>query len=100
MTGQLINAVLEDRPLIRWWPFMGEAVWTLVWCGVGGMVFWRFARLGPLLLASGGSVSLLTLACYGFMVGPVVWVPWLPALMGWGITGSAVGYMTYRLRKG
>ena len=100
MTSQLINAVLEDRPLMGWWPFMGEAVWILVWCGAGGMVFWRSVRLGPLLLASVGSVSLLTLACYGFMVGPVVWVPWLPALMGWGITGSAVGYMTYRLRKG
>ncbi|ESA32550.1 wd40 repeat-containing protein [Leptolyngbya sp. Heron Island J] len=100
MTSQLINAVLEDRPLISWWPFMGEAVWILVWCGVGGVVFWRFVRLGPLLLASVGSISLLTLACYGFMVGPVVWVPWVPTLIGWGITGSAVGYMTYRLRKG
>ena len=29
-----------------------------------------------------------------------IWVPWIPALMGWGITSSAVGYMTYRLRKG
>ncbi|MEO0868331.1 MAG: CHASE2 domain-containing protein, partial [Cyanobacteria bacterium J06642_11] len=100
MISQLINAALEDRPLMHWWPFIEEAGWILLWSGVGGIIFWRFVRPVPVLLASLGSVSLLTLACYGFMVGPVVWVPWVPALMGWGITGSAVGYMTYRLRKG
>ncbi len=100
MISQLVNAALEDRPLIRWWPFMGEAGWILLWAGIGGLVFWRCVRLGPLLIASFGSVGVLTLACYGFMVGPVIWVPWVPALIGWGITGSAVGYMTYRLRKG
>ncbi|MBT9315887.1 TIR domain-containing protein [Leptothoe spongobia] len=100
MISQLINAVLEERPLIRWWPFVGEVGWVLLWSGVGGFVFWRFVRPGPLLAAGFGAVGLLTLACYGFMVGPVIWVPWVPALVGWGITGSAVGYMTYRLRKG
>ena len=100
MVSQLINAVLEDRPLIRWWPFWGETGWILLWSGIGGAVFWRFVRPLPVLLASVGSLGLLTLTCYGFMVGPVIWVPWIPALMGWGIAGSAVGYMTYRLRKG
>ena len=100
MVSQLINAVLEDRPLMRWWPFWGETVWILLWSAVGGVIFWRFVRLRLVLLASIGSVGLLTLACYGFMVGPVIWVPWVPALVGWGITGSAVGYMTYRLRRG
>jgi CHASE2 domain-containing sensor protein len=100
MVSQLINAVLEDRPLMRWWPFVGEAGWILLWSGIGGLVFWRCVRLKTLAFASVGSVGILTLACYGFMVGPVIWVPWVPALMGWGITGSAVGYMTYRLRKG
>lgn len=100
MISQLVNAVLEDRPLIRWWPFMGEAAWILLWSGIGGLVFWRCVRLGPVLIASFGSVGILTLACYGFMVGPVIWVPWVPALIGWGMTGSTVGYMTYRLRKG
>ncbi|MEM9265641.1 MAG: TIR domain-containing protein [Cyanobacteria bacterium P01_F01_bin.13] len=100
MISQLVNTALEDRPLIRWWPFVGEAGWILLWCGVGGIVFWGFVRPVPVLIAGIGTVSLLTLACYGFMVGPVIWVPWVPALIGWGITGSAVGYMTYRLRKG
>ena len=100
MISQLVNAVLEDRPLMRWWPFLGETVWILWWSGVGGVVFWRFVRRGPLLLAGLGSISLLTLACYGFMVGPVIWVPWVPALVGWAITSSTVSYMTYRLRKG
>ncbi|MEA5463396.1 CHASE2 domain-containing protein [Leptothoe sp. PORK10 BA2] len=100
MISQLINAVLEERPLMRWWPFLGESGWILLWSSMGGLVFWWFVRPGPLLLAGLGSISLLTLACYGFMVGPVIWVPWVPALVGWGMTGSAVGYMTYRLRRG
>lgn len=100
MVSQLINAVLEDRPLMRWWPFVGEAGWILLWSGIGGVIFWRFVRPVPVLLAGLGSVGLLTLACYGFMVGPVLWVPWVPALVGWGMTGGTVGYLTYRLRKG
>jgi CHASE2 domain-containing sensor protein len=85
---------------MRWWPFWGEAGWILLWSGIGGVIFWRFVRPGPVLIAAVGSVSLLTLACYGFMAGFVIWVPWVPALIGWGISSSAVGYMTYRLRKG
>ncbi|NEP62694.1 MAG: TIR domain-containing protein, partial [Symploca sp. SIO2G7] len=100
MISQLINAVLEERPLMRWWPFMGEAGWILLWSGVGGVIFWQLVRPVPVMVAAIGSIGLLTIACYGFMVGPVIWVPWVPALAGWGITGSAVGYMTYRLRKG
>ncbi|MEO1404800.1 MAG: CHASE2 domain-containing protein, partial [Cyanobacteria bacterium J06635_1] len=100
MISQLINAALEDRPLIRWWPIWGEMGWILLWSGVGGLVFWGLVRPGRVLAASLGAVGLLTLACYGFLVGPVVWVPWVPALLGGGITGGAVGYMTYRLRKG
>ena len=100
MTSQLINAALEDRPLIRWWPFIGEAGWILLWSGVGGVVFWRFVKPVPVLVAAVGSVGLLTAACYGLMVGAAIWVPWVPALVGWGVTGGAVGYMTYRLRKG
>ncbi|MEM9486623.1 MAG: TIR domain-containing protein, partial [Cyanobacteria bacterium P01_F01_bin.116] len=100
MISQLINAVLEDRPLIRWWPFVGEAGWILLWSGIGGVIFWRFVKPVPVLVAAIGSVGLLTVACYGFMAGLVIWVPWVPALLGWGFTGSAVGYMTYRLRKG
>ncbi|MEM8613622.1 MAG: CHASE2 domain-containing protein, partial [Cyanobacteria bacterium P01_H01_bin.105] len=100
MVSQLINAVLEDRPLMRWWPFMGEVGWIFLWSGVGGVIFWIFVRPAPFLSACVGSIAVLTLACYGFIIGPVIWVPWVPALIGWGITGSAVGYMTYRLRQG
>ncbi|MBT9311992.1 TIR domain-containing protein [Leptothoe kymatousa] len=100
MLSQLINAALEDRPLIRWWPFWGESSWILLWSSIGGVIFWRLVQPLPVLAASLGSLGLLTLACYGFMVGPVVWVPWVPTLVGWGLTSGAVGYMTYRLRKG
>lgn len=100
MLSQLINVALEDRPLISWWSFEGETVWILLWSAVGGAVFWRCLRSRSLLVASLSSVGILSLACYGFMVGPVIWVPWVPALAGWGIAGGAVGYMTYRLRKG
>ncbi|MEO0457347.1 MAG: TIR domain-containing protein [Cyanobacteria bacterium P01_A01_bin.114] len=100
MISQLINAVLEDRPLIRWWPFWGETLWILLWSGVGGAIAWRLVRPGRVLAASLGSVGLLTLACYGFLVGPVIWVPWVPALVGWGLAGGAVSYLTNRLRQG
>ncbi len=99
MISQLINAALEERPLIRWWSFVEESGWILLWSGVGGLIFWRCVRLRPLLLASAGSIGVLTIACYGSMVWSAIWIPWVPALMAWGLTGGAVGYMTYRYRS-
>ncbi|MEO1404010.1 MAG: TIR domain-containing protein [Cyanobacteria bacterium J06635_1] len=100
MISQLINAVLEDRPLIRWWPFWGETLWILLWSGVGGVIAWRLVRPGRVLAAHLSSVGVLTLACYSFLIGPVIWVPWVPALVGWGLTGGTVSYLSHRLRKG
>ncbi|MEL7501852.1 MAG: TIR domain-containing protein [Cyanobacteria bacterium J06554_6] len=99
MTSQLISAVVEDRPLIRWWPLWIETGWLLCWAGIGGLVFWQFVRLRPLAIASVASVAGLTLGCYGLLIGPVLWVPWVPALLSWGVTGGSIGYLTYRHRK-
>ena len=98
MISQLVNAVLEDRPLLRWWSFLGESCWILLWSAAGGTIFWRLVRPSRIWLASFGTLGLLSAACYGLLTFSAIWVPWVPALLGWGFSGAVVGYLSYRLR--
>ena len=100
MVSQLINAVLENRPLIRWWPFWIEGVWILAWSAVGGVVFWRCAGLQQKIIFSVCAVGALSVSSYGLLVFSTIWVPWVPPLIGCGLSGAVVGYFTDRLRKG
>ncbi len=45
MTSQILSAVLDQRPLIGAWNWLGEAVWILGWSLIGGsIIVWRGFR--------------------------------------------------------
>lgn len=86
MTSQMISAVLDDRPLIRFWPAMIDAYWISGWTFTGGLAIYiakwslplksYFKKLGIILLIlemSVLSVSWLALSILGY------WLAWLPA---------------------
>jgi len=94
MASQIISHVLDGRPLLWWWPFLGETLWTLVWGMVGGAVFWWFAR--PKRLAIAAMISLLSLygicTCSspeqgaGFPLSPPSLPGWWPVLASPSLT--------------
>jgi CHASE2 domain-containing sensor protein len=90
MTSQLIGAVLEERPLLWWWPQWGEVLWIGAWAMVGGALV---AGLGALPLR--GTIVLVATSGGIYGVGFVLflyggWVPTIPAILACAITGASV----------
>ncbi|NER37744.1 MAG: CHASE2 domain-containing protein [Oscillatoria sp. SIO1A7] len=40
MASQMISAVLDDRPLLWFWPWWGDGLWIGFWSLVGGLLVW------------------------------------------------------------
>ncbi|MDJ0703564.1 MAG: TIR domain-containing protein [Leptolyngbyaceae cyanobacterium MO_188.B28] len=99
MASQLINLVLEGRPLIRWWSVWGETVWIFGWTMAGGFVFWGFVRPLRLLAAGAGAVCVLFGACYVSLAAVSYWVPLIPATLGWASAGVGVVCLTHQIRR-
>ncbi|MBP0001963.1 MAG: CHASE2 domain-containing protein [Cyanobacteria bacterium SID2] len=100
--GQLLDASLEDRPLMRVWPEPLEVLWIVGWATFGAFVSWQLRSVkrvtGAILAAS----IVLIGVCYGAYLYSW-WIPLVPpALSMLGATASIVGYLAYlgeELRK-
>ena len=79
--SQIINAVLENRPLLRVWPEGWEYLWIALWGGLG-IVFGRVVRkpLQQVTLVTGGSLVLLA-SGYGALLWFGWWIPVVPTLV-------------------
>ena len=99
MASQLISAVLDERSLIRWWPAGGEALWIFTWALAGGAVVWQMVRLSLSGVAIVVGVGLLCIIGYGAMVITALWIPLVPPLATFSLTGGGVAFLNYRLRK-
>ncbi|MEM7063525.1 MAG: TIR domain-containing protein [Cyanobacteria bacterium P01_B01_bin.77] len=100
MTSQLISAVLDDRPLIRWLSLWQEVLWVAGWAVVGGVIVRQVVR-SPRLgvgLAAGG--LLLYGSCYGSMVYCAFWVPLILPFAAFSLTAGGGILLSYRLRHG
>ena len=76
-TSHIISAVVDDRPLIKWWSEQEEALWILAWGLLGGLSIVVCPASVPrwLILGSGGVVlyvGSLALLLQG------LWVPFIP----------------------
>ena len=81
MVNHLLTAALDGQSPIRVWPVGVELVWIAAWCGLGGLVGWRWRRLSVAAIAAGGSVLLLYGIAWG-LLNLSWWVPLVPAAIG------------------
>jgi CHASE2 domain-containing sensor protein len=98
MISQILSSVLDNRPLIWWWPLDYEIPWIFGWSLIGGIVCWRLNRASYLVMGMVGFVAVLYTACAVIMVCQSGWVPLVPPALSLMATGSGVIYLTYRLR--
>lgn len=99
ITSQLISAVLDNRPLIWYFPEWLEAVWIFGWSIIGGVLAWKIRRPVFLLIVSGITVSGLVIICYGLII-QAGWVPVVPAGLALVFTGIGVlGYTSYQTQQ-
>lgn len=99
MISQILNATLDNRPLIGWWSLGYETLWMFAWALVGGIVCWRFNRTLYTSIAVVGSAACLYITCYVFLVYQSAWIPFAPTVIILLGTGAGVLYLTNRLRK-
>ncbi len=92
VTSQLISAVLDNRPLIWYFPEWLEAVWILSWSLVGGALAWKARRPVYLLIVSGITVSGLVGTCY-LLILQAGWIPVVPT--GLALVFTAIGVLGY-----
>lgn len=99
MTSQMISAVLDNRPLIWWWPWWGDTLWIATWSAMGGLIIWRFQTLHQLLGVSGGALLCLVAICYVVLSGSAGWLPLLPAAIALLTTVGFVILLPYKWRR-
>ncbi|WP_017660972.1 CHASE2 domain-containing protein [Baaleninema simplex] len=100
--GQILDASLEGRPLLRVWPELLEIAWIVGWAWFGALVSWRLHSVKGATVAVAIAAVALTGVCYVAYLGSW-WIPIIPSMLSLlGSTVAIVGYLAYlgeELRK-
>jgi CHASE2 domain-containing sensor protein/predicted Ser/Thr protein kinase len=99
IASQLISTVMDQRPLIWYWPDWAELLWVWSWSLVGSALAWRSQH--PLLLLVVGGTTLIILGgiCVGlfFQAG---WIPIIPPAIALVTSSiSVMAYTNYRTQQ-
>ncbi len=100
MVSQILSAVLDQRPLLWWWPDWGETFWIWGWSVVGGVLVWYFRGLPVhLTLISGTALGTLYGLCFIFLLKGG-WIPLVPSALALAVTGgSIVAYAEFQTKQ-
>ncbi len=96
MVSQILSAVLDQRPLMWFWPQWGEVLWIWGWSLLAGILAWRFRSVLGLGLAVGIALGALYGLCFG-LLSQSGWVPLIPSVLAMTATGGAVVIYRYRI---
>jgi CHASE2 domain-containing sensor protein len=97
--SQLLSAVEDQRRLIHWLPFWGDAIWVLSWSIVGGLILWRFRRLSDQGLALGSAVLVLYGCCW-LAFAQSLWIPFVPSTIALLLTSGTIAIANQITTKG
>jgi len=95
-TSQIVSAVLDDRPLIGYWPTSGTQIWLWIWSFVGGLLAWRLRspkHLGAAIILAN---IILWSCCYLFLLKGT-WVVLVSPTLGLLVTATIIA-MSNRIR--
>lgn len=59
MLSQILDAALDTRPLLWFWPDWAEALWIGLWALIGGSLAWQVRHALVLSLVTTGAIALL-----------------------------------------
>jgi CHASE2 domain-containing sensor protein len=88
MVSQILSIILEDQPLIWWFPDWGESLWILSWSIIAGVITYRMRSPEAFLLTTGTTLIVLYGCCWGFFVRGG-WIPLIPSALA--IVGTTSG---------
>lgn len=91
MVSQILSAILEQRPLIKFWSWWWEVLWIWSWSLIGGVLVWRLRSI-RLLLVGGVTLGILYGLSYYLLIQGY-WVPLIPSALAIVATsGSLMAY--------
>lgn len=90
MTSQLLSAALDGRPLLWSWPLWVEVVWLGGWACLGGWLTATVRNSIYLGLVGGGTIAGLVGLCVGVLFQLGGWLPLVPAIGVFVISGMGV----------
>ena len=84
MISQILRAVLDNRPLLNWWPQWGETLWAWIWSvvgsGIGLYYLLRSKSFFKLFIAIISALFILYLLTR-FWFGNGLWIPIVPSAL-------------------
>jgi CHASE2 domain-containing sensor protein/energy-coupling factor transporter ATP-binding protein EcfA2 len=101
MVSQLVNAALNKRPLIWYWPWWIDMLWISAWSFVGGLIIWKLQKPRKWLIGIGG-VSLIGIpgTCYIIFAAQSGWIPLIPSIVSLLSASSITAFKTLQIRQG
>ncbi|NEU79337.1 CHASE2 domain-containing protein [Nostoc sp. UIC 10630] len=89
MVSQIISAVLDQRPLLWWWPQALEIIWVWLWAFFVGILieYWRSPISRALVV--GIAIGILYGLCF-LALTKGGWLPLIPTALGLMLTGVCV----------
>lgn len=97
--SQLLAAALDKRPLLHTWSEAYEILWGLMWALAGAGVAWWLKSLKYIFIAAITGLVTLFAICYGSFLAAGLWLPLLPAGLGWGLAMLSFIMMTRQQLK-
>ena len=97
MISNLLSAILEERPLIRFLPDWAEFLWVLSWASMGAALAYEFSLrpnskflLGKLLLGGLTAEINLLAICWLILVTTGYCFPWIPSAISIIFTAGGI----------
>ncbi len=94
MVSQVINAVLNQRPVLWWWSQWGDTLWVASWCLITGIWVWCWRSRLQQVLVVGGVCGSLYVICFIVLWLEGGWMPLIPSLLATLITSGFLIFYT------
>ncbi|MDJ0649917.1 MAG: CHASE2 domain-containing protein, partial [Xenococcaceae cyanobacterium MO_188.B19] len=94
--SQILSAVENNRPLIKWFTLWQDMVFIWVWSFIGGLVIWYFSTVFSRSIAIGILVVILHTFCW-IMFIQGFWLPLIPSVIS--LITTAVSLVLLMRRK-
>ncbi|EDX76423.1 hypothetical protein MC7420_4679 [Coleofasciculus chthonoplastes PCC 7420] len=88
MVSHIISAVLNQRPVVWWFPQWGDVLWVWAWSGIPGVCMggWHQRRL-YLIVAGGTALAALGGCGFVFLWRTGLWLPLVPSIVAFFMVG-------------
>ena len=86
MVSHIISAVLNQRPVVWWFPQWGDVLWVWAWSGIAGVCMERWHQRRFYLIVAGGTALAALWGCgFVFLWRTGLWLPLMPSIVAFTI---------------